>query len=144
MKHTCCFCGHAEIETISLSVLERTVLELIEQKGINQFYSGHKGQFDLLCEKVILGLKKNNPQIRLCWVIPYRTKELDDAFICSRFDEIIFPELQKFRKYAILERNRWMVDHSLYMISFIHKPSRAKDMLDYAKKKGKIIYEIPL
>ena len=89
------------------------------------FYSGHKGEFDNLCEKVVLKLKKCYPQIRLYWVIPYRTKALEDEVICSRFDDIIFPELRHFRKYAIFERNRWMVDHSLYVISFLHRQSRA-------------------
>ncbi len=144
MKHTCCFCGHSEIETISLPVLKKTISELVEQKGVIQFYSGHKGEFDCLCEKVVLELKEWYPQIRLYWVIPYRTKALEDDFICSKFDDIIFPELRNFRKYAILERNRWMVDHSLYVVSFLHRQSRAKDMLDYAKKKGKRIYNIPM
>lgn len=36
------------------------------------------------------------------------------------FDDILFPEIENIpKKYAILERNRWMIKHANFLIAYV-------------------------
>ena len=47
------------------------ITELIENKGVIQFYSGFRGGFDYYCSSLIYELKVRYPQIKNTLVLSY-------------------------------------------------------------------------
>ncbi len=131
----CCFCGHRNIISDNLQEKTESVLiELIETKGYNTFFSGHMGEFDKLCETVIIRLKKKYPQIKLCRISAYYRHNIDKEF----FDEIIIPDLGNIHyKRAIGARNNWMAQKADLLLCYVYKDyGGAYDMKKYAEKNG--------
>ena len=131
----CSFCGHRDIISRNLSEkVENIVCELIENYGYNTFYSGHIGEFDELCEKIVKKLKNKYPNIILCRVLPYYKHNISDSF----FDEIIIPDLGNVHyKRAITARNRWMAEKSDLILCYIYKEHGGAWVMEkYARKMG--------
>ena len=74
--------------------------------------------------------------------IEYQQKRLEEYR--KRYDGIIYPEIEKTPlRYAILQRNRWMVEKADYVICAVaHSFGGAYKTYRYAKRKGKPIYNI--
>ena len=107
-------------------------------------YCGGYGDFDALCLKACLNLKKNGCRCEIAFITPYLNipKRLMDG-LCS-FDQLIYPPLERVPlKYAIAERNKWIVDKSDLIISYVkHNYGGAYSALCYAKRKNKIIINL--
>lgn len=66
-------------------------------------------------------------------------KEFAEKF----FDGSIYPEIEKIPlKFAILERNKIMVKRADFLIFYCTHPGRTRELLDFAKQKGKAIMNI--
>ena len=129
----CSFCGHRDVISNNLSEkVEKIICELIEKHGYNTFYSGHMGEFDELCERVVKKLKNKYMNIRLCRILPYYKHKLSGSF----FDEIIIPDLGNVHyKRAITARNQWMAKKSDLVLCYIYKDhGGAWTMKKYAEK----------
>lgn len=144
----CMFCGHKDIFNeykISEKITDN-LIDLIENKKVHTFYSGGMGNFDKLCEKCVRKLKNKYPVIRLCLIIPYMSKKIlqNSEYYYQMYDEISEPDLgDVFYKRAIEKRNRWMVDNSDYIISFVFRDyGGAYNTLKYAIKKDVQIIDI--
>lgn len=136
------FCGHSKI---MFSEKERNKLSiLLENQLIKNsyctFYLGGYGDFDNLCLDLLKKLKLSYPHIKLVFITPY----LDDnykklKYAKESFDEIIFLPLEDVpKKYAILRRNEWMVEHADFLIAYVrYNWGGASKMLAHAKKKKK-------
>ena len=59
----CTFFGHREITQNIEPVLKKKLIELIEQKGVNQFYVGNHGAFDFTVKRALKDLKTYYPHI---------------------------------------------------------------------------------
>lgn len=59
-------------------------------------------------------------------------------------DSIIYPPLEKVpKRFCILKRNEWIIDHSDIIVFFVrYSYGGAHTALEYAKKKKKKIYNI--
>lgn len=142
---TCAGFGHSDVyEDISL-YLHNAVQTAIEL-GCEEFLCGGMGAFDRKFAGAVRRAKIKNPEknIKLTLVIPYFTKELQDNrdFYSCLFDEIVFPEELEgvYPKSAIVKRNRWMVDKSEMIISYIkYEFGGAYNTIRYAQKKNKYI-----
>ena len=125
MRRTCCGFGHRIVLVDVEAPLREVLCNLIETHGVTRFLSGGMGEFDELFAKTIRSLRSFYPQIRLCLVVPYLTKSLNEKreLLSFLYDEIILPsELDGTnKKAAIPMRNRWMVDHSDFVISAVHR-----------------------
>lgn len=132
----CCFIGHSIIYDMDnvKGQLHSIVQELI-QSGVTTFYNGGKGQFDALGARAVYDLKKSYGHIKNVLVSPYPNV---DKYAAQLFDEVIYPGLEKYpRKFAIVYRNRFMVDNSDYAIAYVtHGWGGAAQTLEYAMKKG--------
>ena len=137
---TVSFFGHKHIseqEKIAAD-LEIALRNLISEGAVT-FLLGGYGDFDLLAALVVLRLKKEFPQIRSTIVLPY----LNRSFDTNLYDESIYPPLENVPpRFAILRRNKWMVDHSDVIVSYVrHQMGGADTALRYAeRKKKKILY----
>ena len=101
------FCGHREVYVAEIyEKVEEIIKDLVENKGVDTFYSGNMGEFDKLCEKAVRALKKHH-DIKLFWIAPYfmtkMNKEKEETE--QLYDGIIIPDLgQVHYKAAILKR----------------------------------------
>ena len=125
MEKTCCGFGHRIVLMDIEPALRSTLTDLIENRCVARFLTGGMGEFDELFAKTVRSLKSQYPQIRLCLVVPYLTKRLNDQsdLLSILYDETILPaELDGANKKAAIPiRNRWMIDNSDFVISAVHR-----------------------
>ena len=132
------FCGHSEVpDRAQARVWLTDVCERLIEGGAAEFYLGGYGAFDRLCADVLHGLKRRHAHIRLILVLPY----LNGAMPAEGYDETVYPPLESVpKKLAIVRRNRWMVDQTDVVVSYVlHSWGGAAMMLEYAKQKKKRI-----
>ncbi len=138
---TVTFCGHREIFN-SEYVREqlKQIISILIKEGADRFLIGGYGGFDYLVAKSVAELKEEHYHIQSILAIPYPDREYDLSF----YDFTLYPPLEKVpAKLAIVERNRWMVENSDIVITYVnHSWGGAAMMLEYAKKKKKPIINI--
>lgn len=92
--------------------------------GMTVFVSGMARGVDLWAAELILQIKKANPQIKLICAVPYEGFEkkwsshwqqiYNKALVEADDVKVLYPT---FSYASFQERNRWMVDHSTYIIA---------------------------
>ena len=124
------------------------IIDLIENKGVTQFYSGFRGDFDVYCSHLILELKERYPYITNTMVfsyIPEAPDEPDYAFELPKcFDDSIYLLERKVpKRLAIIETNKCLVDKVDYIIAgvMLHGGG-AYVALEYAYKRKKPIISV--
>lgn len=138
----CTFFGHRECPATVKTML-RTVLEdLILRNGVDMFYVGNQGRFDAYARCVLQDLRKIYSHISYSVVLAYfpsrKNGYTDDA-------DTMFPEgLELIHpRYAIHWRNRWLLQHSDYVVSFItHEWGGAAQYVKAARRHGTIVINI--
>ena len=95
----------------------------------------------------VLYLRIRFPDIKLICVKPYFTNEINTngKYYAAMYDDIVIPPaiIGVHYKRAITARNRWMVDNSDLIVSYIIRDyGGAADTIKYTKRMGKRI--IPL
>ena len=161
ISKVCCFTGHRpsklpwgydesnpKCEEIK-KTLKKECEKLIE-KGVAHFVTGMALGFDMICADVILDLKKKYPFIKLYGAIPCSDQ-------CSRWHaesqyryELILKSLEDFRcvfvkytPYCMQERNQFMVDHSMYVITYYDgSKGGTQNTIKYAIHKQRRIINI--
>ena len=124
-ERICCGFGHRvmlmDIEKPLREVLER----LVAERSVSVFYTGGMGECDDLFARTVRSMKRECPSLRLVLVMPYLTRRLntDKAYYETLYDEILIPaELDDVHpKKAIGLRNRWMVNHSDFVVAALHR-----------------------
>ena len=91
--------------------------------------------------------KKTHPNVSLIFVTPYIREEYQKAhlgFHNERYDGMVYPPIENIPlKFAILYRNKYMVEESDFVIAYItHNYGGAYKMYSYAKSKGKNVINI--
>ena len=129
-----------DIEKPLREVLER----LAAEEGVTEFYTGGMGEFDELFARTVWSMKRNNPYLRLVLVLPYLTRQTatEKVWYESQYDEILIPaELDGVHpKAAITLRNRWMVEHSDFVVAALRRNyGGAADAARYAESRGKVV-----
>ena len=128
------FCGHSQIgnpEKLQ-NVLESAVHSVLN-RGATRFYLGGYGDFDQLAAKVLFRIKLDDSVL----VLPYLDKKVD----LTLYTRTCYPPIEQVpRRFAIVHRNRWMVDASDVVIAYVHHDwGGAYQTLSYAKRRGKVI-----
>lgn len=128
--------------------LLKTILDLIEDKGVTQFYSGFRGDFDAFCSSLIFELKCCYPQIRNTMVlsyIPEASVENDNTFILPKYfdDSIYLLERSVPKRLAIIETNKCLVDKVDFIVAGVMTHyGGAYTACEYAFKKKKPIVSV--
>ncbi len=119
------------------------ITDLIDNKGVTQFYSGFRGDFDVFCSNLVFGLKDLYPQIRNTMVlsyIPEEPKDRDYSFKLPKcFDDSIYLLERKVpKRFAITETNKLVVDMVDFIVAgvLIHSGG-AYSACEYALKRNK-------
>lgn len=151
-KETCCFTGHRNIskelyENI-LNNLKNEVEKLINN-GVKNFLAGGAIGFDTLAAQAVLSLKNKYPQINLIMVLPCQNQSLflneQDVKIYeeikTKCNKIVYIS-EKYTKWCMFKRNRYMVDNSNYCICYLtEEKGGTAYTVKYAEKSNlKIVY----
>lgn len=140
----CVFFGHRDDNYCRYK--ERIVeilIDLIENYGVTQFYSGGRGNFDKICSELVCELKSRYPHIRSTLILSYRPKG-KTQYLSEKYDDsIYFLETPCLPRFAIYETNKLVIDKSDFVITGVWKQSggawRAKK---YAERRKKIIIDV--
>ncbi len=139
---SCTFFGHRDTPEAIRPILENTIRDLIQHHHTDTFYVGHQGGFDTMVERVLQNLKSQYPHIRFYIVLAYLPVHSSPLSIS---DHSLYPfGLESVPpRYAILERNKWMMDQADYVVTYVvHSISNAAKMQEIAKKKHKHILSL--
>ena len=149
MNKICSFIGHKDlfITELLLENIRNTLIDLIENKNIKDFYCGGYGNFDNTIASLLKELKSTydiKSYFITAYINPLVEKKLKYIVRCNIFDEIIYPELENTPlKYAIKKRNEWIVDHSDIIVVYVdHNWGGASTTLKYAIKRNKYIIRL--
>ncbi len=138
---TCFFIGSRHTPSSIKEQLVQTVEKHIVEYGVTTFTVGRYGSFDNLVIGVLRELKKRHVNIELYLLAPYALNQQID--IPNNFDGTFYPEgLEKVPyRFAIVQANRYMVQHSDYLIAYSFGIGNSRKVVEYAKgreKKGLI------
>lgn len=147
---SCAFFGHRHIDAEQYrDKLLSIIIDLIENKGVTQFYSGFRGKFDYYCSALIHELKARYPQVRNTMVLSYIPQtpigEPEYAFkLPDCFDDSIYVlERSVPKKFAIIETNKCVVDMVDFIVAGVMTHfGGAYTALEYAVKRKKPILNV--
>lgn len=135
---TCFFIGHRDTPESVMPALRAAVERHIVEYGVTAFVVGHYGNFDRLAAAAVIAAKAAHPQITLTLLLPYHPtvrrietpRGLDGT--CYPPDMESVPP-----RFAIPRANRYAVTQADFLIAYAcHAPSNARDIVDYAQKRG--------
>lgn len=139
----CFFIGHRDAMQDIVPALERTVEALVTAHGVTEFFVGGYGGFDRLAAGAVIRAKRSHPHITLELLLPYHPSErpIEPP---NGFDGTFYPPGMECvpRRLAILKANRYMVDHSDCIVAYIRHPGNARNLLEYARKRGIPVWEV--
>ena len=134
---SCFFIGHRETPDRVYPTLLETIERHITEYGVSEFVVGRYGNFDRLVIWALSQAKRAHPDITLMLMTPYypvnRKVDLPEAF-----DALFYPpDLETVpKRLAIVRANRYMVDHSGYLIAFTwHAASNSRELVEYARRR---------
>lgn len=134
---TCTFFGHSNTALEIRDKLKATLIDLIENRSVDLFYVGDKGNFDRLALSVLREIGAVYP-IRYYVVLAYLQKEKTDY-------PTLFPEGIETvpKRFAINFRNKFMVEQSDIVVAYItHSFGGAAKFVEMARKKKKTVINL--
>ena len=140
----CTFFGHRDTPETIKPRLRETLIELIEEQGIDTFYVGDEGAFDLMAHSVLRELSGLYPQIRYSVVLAYLPHKRDE-FDRRDFSDTIFPEGIETvpKRYAISWRNDWMLKRADCVICYVNRSwGGAAQFFEKAIKQGREVINL--
>ncbi len=140
----CTFFGHRNITKDIEPILYSTLVDLIENKNVNVFYVGNQGGFDYIVRKNLKILKVDYPHIDYAVVLAYMPS-IKDKCVYYGCDDTIYPEeMEKIHpKYAIIERNKWMINVSEYVVTYVkYSSGGAAQFKSLAENMGRTVINL--
>ena len=140
---TCTFFGHRNTSESIAPTLWKTLVELVENHNVDLFYVGNHGHFDSIVLKALKKLKALYPHISYYIVLAYMPVEKMNYGV--DFSYTIYPEgLESVPlRYAIDKRNRWMIDQSEIVVTYVvHEIGGASKFKRLAEKKNRNIIDL--
>ena len=133
---TCFFIGHRDAPSDIFSALAEAVERHI-LLGVTEFTVGGYGSFDRMASRALSEAKAKHPEITLTLLLPYHPAERPVS-LPKDFDGSFYPPgMEKVpRRLATLRANRYMVDHTDFLIAYSRHPgSNAKKLAEYAQER---------
>ena len=137
----CTFFGHRDAPSEIKASLRQILSDLIERQGVKQFYVGNQGSFDTMARNLLA-------EFELTYGIRY---EVVLAYMPKRNDPLYDPEHTVLPegietvppRFAIEYRNKWMIDHSDIVITYVHRSfGGAAKFKKLAEKRNKAVIQI--
>ena len=145
---TCAFTGHrpksfpwkyneAAPDCVLLKEVLVAQIKALADRGVTDFLSGMAQGADLWCANIVLGLRKKNPTL-IKW-----TASAQERYhaILAQADEIVYVG-QEYSRDCMMERNRYLVDHSAILLAVYNGTWRSGTgaTVRYARQLGRSIY----
>ena len=161
-KIVCAFTGHRPKsfpwkydETASDCVLLKEVLTAqigaLADRGVTDFLSGMAQGTDLWCSEIVLDLQKKNSALKLHCILPCKGQEskwtasAQERYhsILDQANEVVYVG-QEYSKDCMLKRNRYLVDHSSFLLAVYNGTRRSGTgaTVRYALKQGREVIVI--
>lgn len=148
--------GYDETDTRCLALkmkLTEQIAKLVDT-GYTDFFSGMAEGTDTWAALTVLGLKKDNPALKLHCALPcagQANRWSDSArelyySILEQADDVMYVG-QEYSKGCMLKRNRYLVDHAACLLAVYngeHKGGTAMTVRYAQKKKRKILIIDPV
>lgn len=140
------FFGHKDAEKELEPTLRLTLIDLIENKNVYNFYVGNNGNFDYMVKNTLKALKNEYKYINYAVVLTYMPSKKNEFDYTDYSDTIYLDELEKVPyKYRIYRRNIWMINKSNYVITYVkHNVGGASQFKNIAERKKKKIINLAL
>ncbi len=141
--YTVSFFGHRDVYYSKLleSLLDDIIFKLIQEHEFVAFLTGYDGEFDRIATSAVKRAKREYAQHRcdITWVMPYEKADYikNQQYYDDLFDyvEVCTDSKNAYPKSAIQIRNKYIVDHSDFVIFFVeHTSGGAYQTLKYVKK----------
>ena len=140
---SCTFFGHRNSPTHIKSDIRAAIVHLIEDEGVYNFYVGNQGGFDSMALHILRELAGVYPELRYSVVLAYHPTQTNMSPTILAEETILPEEVAACHpKFAIDKRNRWMVEHSDFVIAFARYSGGAKKFVELAQKKGKRVVSL--
>lgn len=141
---TVTFCGHSDFVP-STAMEARLLSVLASQIGDSpaELLLGGYGNFDRFAFRCGKIFQQTHPSVSLIYVTPYMVTERQTS-VGAEYDGIVYPPLEHIPpRYAILHRNRYMVERADLVIACITR-SRGGAYQTYlhARRKGKTMINL--
>ena len=134
-EQTVTFFGHRDTPKEIESALRLTLIDLIENKNATVFYVGNHGNFDAMVRRQLEDLSKIYP-IKYYVVLAYMPGKNDTPDEHSLLPGGIEAVP---RRFAINYRNKWMLNKSNIVITYVTRPiGGAWEFKRMAEKQGKV------
>lgn len=121
MGKICAFFGHRDTSSKIEPLIEKQIRRLITEKGVDTFWIGGYGWFDIYASGVLRKLKREYPNIHVVLIVAYiqQLHRGGDNF----FDSFDYPAEVEAAPYklAIPVRNRYMVKNAASKIETVFK-----------------------
>ena len=138
---TATFFGHKDAPKEIEPTLRSTLIDLIENHNVNEFYVGNNGNFDTMVRRQLEDLSQTYP-ITYSVVLAYLPTEK------NKYDNLtntIYPEdLETVpKRFAISWRNKWMIQQSDIVVTYVtHTYGGAWQFKGMAKRLNKHVINL--
>ncbi|MBE6644535.1 MAG: hypothetical protein E7612_04040 [Ruminococcaceae bacterium] len=138
--------SHFHFDSVDEKLFLSIIAENVKDSRVD-FYLGGYGEFDSFSYKCCKRYREENKNAGLVFVTPYIDENYQKNHLSDckmRYDEIIYPALENVPyRYAIVARNRWMVDNADLVIAYVnHSWGGAYNACAYAVSKGKKVINL--
>ena len=140
----CTFFGHRDCPSSIKPKLREVLIDLIENHDVDVFYVGQQGAFDRIVRSVLKELVLVYPYIRYAVVLE-RLPTKHHEFDTYDYSDTMLPEGIEtvYPRYAIPWRNKWMLNHSDYVVTYInHSWGGAFHFVEMAERQKKYIFNL--
>lgn len=141
---TCTFFGHRDCPDSVYPILFNTIVDLIKNGNVSRFFVGDHGNFDTLTIRIFKELIPLYPEIKFFVVLAYipTNKGQLNTFISE--NSLIPDNIETVpKKFAIVYRNKWLIQHSDIVITYITHPfGGTSQFAELAKRKNKEIINL--
>lgn len=125
MGKSCVFFGHRWVflKDDEKKALHDTIIDLINNHGVDEFVFGGYGDFDSLAYRTVTEIKKEYPHIRRTYAQAYFARNQEDMDYLNRAYEFVYlPEGTEEGplKFSISRRNRKLAKDNDFMICYVN------------------------
>lgn len=134
-QHSCCFFGHRDAPESIKPKLKDNIKRLIIEYNVTDFYVGNNGSFDSIVTSVLKEIVIEYPDVSYSIVLAYLPNKRDQEQEKNTLYPFGIESVPK--RYCISWRNKWLIDHSQFVICYVtHITGGASKFMEMASKKN--------